>query len=123
GASSSASSGVDSRSARSRGQDQVTLNALCMKQAAYSDQDVKDMTAAFEEENPDVKVDLTFVAYEALHDKIVSAAPAGTYDTILMDVIWPAEFATKNMIEDITEQFPESERDKIFPGVLKTTEY
>jgi multiple sugar transport system substrate-binding protein len=100
-----------------------TLNALFMKQAAYSDTDVKNMTAQFQKQNPDIKVNLTFVAYEALHDKIVAAAPAGTYDTVLVDVIWPAEFASKKMIVDITDRFPESERSKIFAGGLKTTEY
>jgi multiple sugar transport system substrate-binding protein len=94
-----------------------------MKQAAYSDTDVKNMTEQFQKENPGIKVDLTFVAYEALHDKIVAAVPAGTYDTVLVDVIWPAEFASKKMIVDITDRFPESERSKIFAGGLKTTEY
>jgi multiple sugar transport system substrate-binding protein len=101
----------------------VTLNALFMKQAAYSDADVKNMTEQFQKQNPNIKVNLTFVAYEALHDKIVAAAPAGTYDTVLVDVIWPAEFASKKMIVDITDRFPESERSKIFDGALKTTEY
>jgi multiple sugar transport system substrate-binding protein len=100
-----------------------TLNALFMKQAAYSDTDVKNMTEQFQKETPGIKVNLTFVAYEALHDKIVAAVPAGTYDTILVDVIWPAEFASKKMIVDITDRFPESERSKIFAGGLKTTEY
>ena len=101
----------------------VTLNALFMKQAAYSDADVKNMTEQFQKQNPNIKVNLTFVAYEALHDKIVAAAPAGTYDTVLVDVIWPAEFASKKMIVDITDRFPESERSRIFEGALKTTEY
>ena len=100
-----------------------TLNALFMKQAAYSETDVKNMTEQFQKQNPGIKVNLTFVAYEALHDKIVAAAPAGTYDTILVDVIWPAEFASKKMIVEITDRFPESERSKIFAGGLKTTEY
>lgn len=101
----------------------VTLNALFMQQAAYSDADVKNMTEQFQKQNPNIKVNLTFVAYEALHDKIVAAAPAGTYDTVLVDVIWPAEFASKKMIVDITDRFPESERSQIFEGALKTTEY
>jgi multiple sugar transport system substrate-binding protein len=100
-----------------------TLNALFMKQAAYSETDVKNMTEQFQKQNPGIKVNLTFVAYEALHDKIVAAAPAGTYDTVLVDVIWPAEFASKKMIVDITDRFPESERSRIFAGGLKTTEY
>ena len=35
------------------------------------------MTAAFEKAHPNMKVNNTLVAYEALHDKIVAAAPAG----------------------------------------------
>src|SRR5918995_5889849 len=101
----------------------VTLSALFMNQAAYSEDDVKNMTEQFQKQNPNIKVNLTFVAYEALHDKIVAAAPAGTYDTVLVDVIWPAEFASKKMIVDITDRFPESERSKIFAGGLKTIEY
>ena len=100
-----------------------TLNALFMKQAAYSDTDIKNMTEQFQKQNPGIKVNLTFVAYEALHDKEVAAGPAGTYDTVLVDVIWPAEFASKKMIVDITGRFPESERSKIVGGGLKTTEY
>src|SRR5947208_16178450 len=55
-----------------------SLNALFMQQAAYSTADVHNMTSGFMKANPDVKVNTTFVAYEALHDKIVAAAPAGT---------------------------------------------
>ena len=35
------------------------------------------MTKAFEKANPNIKVNNTLVAYEALHDKIVAAAPPG----------------------------------------------
>ena len=72
----------------------VTLNALFMKQAAYSEDDVRAMTADFEKANPGIKVNLEFVPYEALHDKIVAAQGAGSsgYDVVLFDVIWPAEF-------------------------------
>ena len=73
----------------------TTLNALFMKQAAYSEDDVRAMTADFEKANPGVKVNLEFVPYEALHDKIVAAAGSGAqgYDVVLFDTIWPAEFA------------------------------
>ena len=46
----------------------LTLNALYMKQAAYSEDDIRAMTAAFEKGNPGVHVNLEFVPYEALHD-------------------------------------------------------
>ncbi|HUX21660.1 MAG TPA: hypothetical protein VMW69_10515, partial [Spirochaetia bacterium] len=50
----------------------VTLNALFMKQASYSEQDVQNMTSDFEKANPNVTVTPEFVPYEALHDKIIT---------------------------------------------------
>jgi multiple sugar transport system substrate-binding protein len=100
-----------------------TVNALFMQQAAYSTADIKGMTKAFQQANPGVKVNASFVAYEALHDKIVAAAPAGTYDVVLMDVIWPAEFGSKHEVVDVTDKIPSAWRDQIFPGALQTAEY
>jgi len=57
----------------SGGGGQVTLNTIWMKQAAYSDDEVKAMIAAFEAANPNIKVKAEFVQYESLHDKIVTA--------------------------------------------------
>src|SRR5689334_11800556 len=80
----------------------VTLNNLFQQQAGYSADDLAGMTAAFQKAHPNIKVNNTLVAYEALHDKIVSAAPAGTYDVVLGDVIWPPEFGSKGIVKDIT---------------------
>src|SRR5690242_13899998 len=80
----------------------VTLNNLFQQQAGYSAGDLAGMTAAFEKAHPHIKVNNTLVAYEALHDKIVSAAPAGTYDVVLGDCIWPAEFGSKGIVKDIS---------------------
>ena len=82
----------------------VTLNNLFQQQAGYSASDLAGMTKAFEAANPNIKVNNTLVAYEALHDKIVAAAPAGTYDVVLGDVIWPAEFGSKGIVRDISSQ-------------------
>jgi multiple sugar transport system substrate-binding protein len=101
----------------------TTLNALFMQQAAYSTSDIQGMTKAFTQANPNTKVNTTFVAYEALHDKIVAAAPAGTYDVVLMDVIWPAEFGSKHEVVDVTDKIPASWKTDIFPGALQTAEY
>ena len=100
-----------------------TLNALFMQQAAYSTTDVQNMTRDFMKANPNIKVKTTFVAYEALHDKIVAAAPAGTYDVVLMDVIWPAEFGSKHEVMDVTSRYPASWQSQIFPGALDTAKY
>src|SRR3954454_1374255 len=86
----------------------VTLNALFMKQAAYSEDDIRAMTADFEKANAGIKVNLEFVPYEALHDKIVAAQGAGSsgYDVVLFDVIWPAEFGSKGFLQDVTARIP-----------------
>src|SRR5437867_2493283 len=77
-----------------QGSGKGSIRALFMKQAGYSEDNIRAMTAGFQKANPSIKVTTDFVSYEALHDKIVAAAPAGTYDVVLIDVIWPAEFGT-----------------------------
>ncbi|WP_104199178.1 extracellular solute-binding protein [Cryobacterium sp. Y29] len=99
------------------------INALFMKQAGYSEDNVNAMIADFESKNPDITVEPTFVAYEALHDKIVTSAPAGTYDVVHLDVIWPADFASKGLITDVTDRFPATWTDEMLGGALTSAEY
>jgi len=100
-----------------------TINALFMKQAGYSETQINAMISSFEKDHPKIKVVPTYVAYEALHDKIVTSAPAGTYDVVLADVIWPAEFASKGLITDLTEKVPASWKTDMLGGALSTAEY
>lgn len=104
---------------------EITLNALMMSQAAYSEQDVKDMTTEFEAANPGVTVDLEFVPYEALHDKIVTSAGLGDdgYDIVLFDVIWPAELAERGFLMDVTSRIPAAYTEQVFDGAWTTVEY
>jgi multiple sugar transport system substrate-binding protein len=83
---------------------ETSLNALFMAQAAYSEADVRAMTEAFTKANPDIKVNLEFVPYEGLHDKTVLAQGSGGYDVVLFDVIWPAEYATNNVLVDVSSR-------------------
>ena len=100
----------------------TSLNALFMTQAAYSESDIRAMTQAFEKAHPDVKVNLEFVPYEALHDKIVAARGAGGngYDVVLFDAIWPAEFTKFNLLQDVSSRISAEDKAQIFPGALKT---
>lgn len=100
---------------------QTVLRALFMQQAGYQQSDIEAITQEYEAQNPDVDVQLDFVAYEALHDKIVTAAAAGAggYDVVLMDCIWPAEFASADFILDVTDRIPEDVRADIWPGALE----
>jgi multiple sugar transport system substrate-binding protein len=99
------------------------LKVLFMQQAGYSTKDITAMTAGFEKKNPDIKIVPSFVAYEALHDKIVTAAAAGTYDVVLIDVIWPAEFGSKAIVADVTSRYPASWQQSMLGGALLTAEY
>lgn len=104
---------------------ETTLNTLFMSQAAYSEADVKAMTEDFEAANPDIKVNLEFVPYEALHDKIIAAKGAGDrgYDVVLFDVVWPAEFAKRGFLMDVTNKISQELNEEIFPGAWTTVSY
>ncbi|MDH2692724.1 extracellular solute-binding protein, partial [Escherichia coli] len=93
-----------------------------MTQAAYSENDIRAMTQAFQTAHPDVQVNLEFVPYEALHDKIVAARGAGGngYDVVLFDAIWPAEFSKFDLLQDVSSRISADEKEKIFPGALNT---
>jgi len=102
-----------------------TLSALFMSQAAYSEADVRAMAAGFEKANAGIKVKLEFVPYDALHDKIVAAHGAGGagYDVVLFDVVWPAEFASKGFLQDVTKRIAPADVAKVFPGAWTTVSY
>jgi len=103
---------------------ETTLNALFMAQAAYSEQNVRDMTADFMKANPDIKVNLEFVPYEGLRDKtLLSQGAGGGYDVVLFDVIWPAEYATNNVLIDVTDRITADMKSDIMPGAWTTVEY
>ncbi len=105
--------------------EQTPLRAIFMKQAGYQQSDIEAITAEFEAANPNVNVELEFVEYEALHDKIVTTATSGasTYDVVLVDCIWPAEFAAANFILDVTDRISDDVRADIWPGALESVSY
>ncbi len=103
----------------------VTLHVLLMKQAAYSDTDVAAMTAEFNKSHPDITVEREFVAYDALHDKIVTAQAGGggVYDVILVDTPWPAEMVKAGIITDITDKIPSEMNTGVFEAAWTAAKY
>ncbi|WP_413726473.1 extracellular solute-binding protein [Sodalis sp. RH16] len=101
------------------------ISALFMTQAAYSENDIRAMTADFTKQHPDIDVNLEFVPYEALHDKIVAARGAGGngYDVVLFDAIWPAEFYKFGLLQDVTPRINGDDSKKIFSGAMSTVTY
>jgi multiple sugar transport system substrate-binding protein len=106
-----------------QGSGKGTIRALFMKQAGYSEDDITKMTAGFHAANPGITVKTEFVSYEALHDKIVAAAPAGTYDVVLIDVIWPAELSSKHIITDVSSRWPSAWKQEMVGGAVAVPRY
>jgi multiple sugar transport system substrate-binding protein len=65
------------------------------------------------------------VPYDALHDKIVVAKGAGAsgYDVVLFDVVWPAEFAERGFLKDVTSRINPADMKNVFSGAWTTVEY
>ncbi len=103
----------------------ITLHALFMKQAAYSDADVKAMDDAFTKANPNITIVPEFVAYDALHDKIVTdqVGGSGVYDVVLMDTPWPAEFVKAQIVTDITDKIPADFKSGVFDSAWTAAAY
>ncbi|AUX79352.1 sugar ABC transporter substrate-binding protein (plasmid) [Sinorhizobium fredii] len=102
----------------------VKLKAVFIAQAAYNEQSVREMTDDFQKQNPGIAVDLEFVPYEGLHDKIVLAQGSGDgYDAVLFDVIWPAEFAQNEVLVDVTDRITPEMNAGVLPGAWTTVEY
>lgn len=95
--------------------DVTRLRALFMKQARYSEANIRDMTAAFQVDNPGIEVEPTLVEPDALHDTITNSARTAAYDVVLVDATWPAELGSRNLLADITARVSGSE---IEPGML-----
>ncbi|HPX92611.1 MAG TPA: extracellular solute-binding protein [Bacillota bacterium] len=102
---------------------EITLNALFMKQAGYSEDEVTAMTDEFMAANSNIKINLTFVAYEELEPKILASAESGGYDVVLGDCIWPPAFAEAKLVLDVTDKVEKLDLDDIYEGALDSCKY
>lgn len=96
-----------------------TLNVIYMAQAGYQPDDIRDMADLFEDLTG-TKVNLTFVKYDEMHEKIVASAvaPVATYDVILLDLIWTAEFASKKMVAPLDDRLTPAIKKDIAPAIM-----
>jgi multiple sugar transport system substrate-binding protein len=88
-------------------------NAMLLKPAEI-DQIARD----FEAQNPDIKVNMEYVSYDNLHDKIVTgmAAKPPAYDAVMVDVIWPDEFIKAGYLLDVTNRITPDMKSGMFPA-------
>ena len=103
---------------------ETVLNGLFMSQSAYSEADVRAMAEAYTAEHPDIKLNLEFVPYEGLRDKTLLAQGSGSgHDVVLFDVIWPAEYATNNILLNLSDRITPEMKEGVLPGAWTTVEY
>jgi len=101
----------------------VNIRVLTMEQAGPTVDEMNAIVDEFNKANPDIKVEIEYVAYDALHDKITTAMASDppAYDVFLGDDIWYAEFAKAGYALDVTNRITQDMRDKIFPAAWDIT--
>jgi len=99
-----------------RSADAVTIHVLTMTQAAMTNDEMDAVASEFMAANPNIKVEMEYVSYDALHDKITTAMATNPppYDVIMVDVIWYAEFVKAGYLADVTSRVTSEMKDKAF---------
>src|SRR5664279_329380 len=67
---------------------------------------VTDLVANFNEEYPDITVDIESLTFDQMRDKLISSfqAPDPTYDLIVVDNPWMVDFADAGFLEPLDER-------------------
>jgi multiple sugar transport system substrate-binding protein len=101
----------------------VTVRILHMQQAGPTPDENNAIAAEFNKNNPDIKVVIDYVAYDALHDKIVTsmAVTPPSYDAFLMDDGWYGEFQKAGYLLDVTDKITQDMKDKVFKSAWGVT--
>ena len=96
----------------------VTIHILTMDQAGLKPAEIDQIAREFEAKNPDIKVNMEYVGYDYVHDKIVTgmAAKPPAYDAAMIDVIWPDEFIKANYLLDTTSRVTADMKANMFPA-------
>jgi multiple sugar transport system substrate-binding protein len=96
----------------------VTIHILTQDQAGMKPAEIDQIARDFEAKNPDIKVNIEYVKYEAIHDKIITgmAAKPPAYDASMIDVIWPDEYIKSGYLLDVTSRVTADMKSGIIPA-------
>ena len=96
----------------------ATVRVLSMEQAGPTVDEMNSIVAEFNKANPTINVQIEYVSYDALHDKITTAMASEppAYDVFLVDDIWYAEFAKAGYVLDATSRISDAMKAEIFPA-------
>ena len=101
----------------------VEIKVLAMQQAGPTPEEMNSIVSEFNTANPNVKVTIEYVSYDALHDKIATAMAATppSYDVFLVDDIWFAEFAKNGWVLDVTDRITPEMKSNVFEAAWPIT--
>lgn len=101
----------------------VSIRVLSMEQAGPTVDEMNAIVDEFNTANPDITVEIEYVSYDALHDKITTsmASTPPAYDVFLADDIWYAEFSKAGYLMDATDRITQDMRDKVFAAAWDIT--
>jgi multiple sugar transport system substrate-binding protein len=96
----------------------VTIHVLTMDQAGLKPAEIDQIAREFEAQNPDIKVNMEYLGYDYIHDKITTgmAAKPPAYDAVMIDVIWPDEFIKAGYLLDVTDRVTQDMKTNMFPA-------
>ncbi|HEX2998370.1 MAG TPA: extracellular solute-binding protein [Anaerolineales bacterium] len=96
----------------------VTIHVLTMDQAGLKPAEIDQIAREFEAKNPDIKVNMEYLGYDYIHDKITTgmAANPPAYDAVMIDVIWPDEFIKAGYLLDVTDRVTPEMKSGMFPA-------
>jgi multiple sugar transport system substrate-binding protein len=96
----------------------VTIHVLTMDQAGLKPAEIDQIVKDFEAQNPDIKVNMEYLGYDYVHDKITTgmAAKPPAYDAAMIDVIWPDEFIKAGYLLDVTNRVTPEMKAGMFPA-------
>jgi multiple sugar transport system substrate-binding protein len=99
----------------------VTIHILTQDQAGMKPAEIDQIARDFEAQNPDIKVNMEYLGYDFIHDKITTgmAANPPAYDASMIDVIWPDEFIKAGYLLDVTNRITPEMKSGIFPASWK----
>ncbi|WP_085522767.1 extracellular solute-binding protein [Tuberibacillus sp. Marseille-P3662] len=100
----------------------VTINAIFPSGSGTEDA-LKGITKKFEDKNPNIHVNLEFVAYNSLKQKILTSAKSGNYDVTDVDMPWIAQFANAGILQAVPEELSKKEENDIFGPFIEGVTY
>ncbi|WP_066189836.1 extracellular solute-binding protein [Gracilibacillus timonensis] len=95
----------------------ATIRAI-FPSGAGTEEALESIAKEFEEDNPNTTVELEFIAYNSLKQKILTSAQAGSYDVTYVDQPWLAQFANSGIIEEMPEELSSDEQEDIFDNFI-----